>query len=165
MRRREFIAGLGGAAVWPAVAEAQPLNRVQRIGVLMPLAEADPEGKARQVAFEKGLKEIGYVDGQNVTIDFRWVAAQYDRLPALAADPVRRQVDVIITPGSTLAALAAKSATTTIPIVFSVAGDPVRAGLVASLNRPGGNITGVSYLNSQLGTKRLGLLRELVSPS
>ena len=163
MRRREFIAGLGAAA-WPVAARAQQPERVRRIGMLMPLAETDPEGHARQAEFEKGLKEIGYVNGQNVSIDFRWVAAQYDRLPALAADLVRRQVDVIITPGSTLAALAAKSATTTIPIVFSVAGDPVRAGLVASLNRPGGNITGVSYLNSQLGTKRLGLLRELVRP-
>jgi putative ABC transport system substrate-binding protein len=163
IKRREFITLVGGAVVvWPLTARAQPLDRVQRIGVLMPLAESDPEGQARQAAFEKGLKEIGYVDGQNVTIDFRWVAAQYDRLPALAADLVRRQVDVIITPGSSSAALAAKAATTTIPIVFSTPGDPVRIGLVASLNRPGGNITGVSYLNSQLGTKRLELLRELV---
>jgi putative ABC transport system substrate-binding protein len=128
----------------------------------MPHAETDPEGQARRAAFERGLKEIGYVDGQNVTIDFRWMAAQLDRLPASAADLVRRQVDVIVTPGSTLAAFAAKAATTTIPIVFSIPGDPVRLGLVASFNRPGGNITGVSYLNTQLGTKRLELLRELV---
>jgi putative tryptophan/tyrosine transport system substrate-binding protein len=161
MQRREFIAGLGSAAAWRASAHAQQGGRM-RVGVLMPLAEADPEGRARQAMLEKGLKEIGYVDGQNVTIDFRWVAAQYDRLPMLAADLVHRQVDVIVTPGSTLAALAAKAATATIPIVFSIAADPIRTGLVASINRPGGNITGVSYLNSQLGTKRLELLRELV---
>jgi putative ABC transport system substrate-binding protein len=162
VKRREFVAGLGGAVAWPLVARAQQGERMRLIGVLMPLAETDPEGQARQAAFEKGLKEIGYVDGQNVTIDFRWVAAQYDRLPTLAADLVRRQVDVIVTPGSAPAALAAKAATTTIPIVFSIGADPVRIGLVASLNRPGGNITGVNYLNSQLGTKRLELLRELV---
>jgi putative ABC transport system substrate-binding protein len=174
VKRREFIAGLAGAAVaWPFAARAQkaekPLmgraqlgDRVQRIRVLMPLAQADPEGQARLAGFETGLKEIGYVNGQNVVIDFRWVAAQYDRLPALVAELVRGQVDVIITPGSSIAALAAKAATTTIPIVFSIPEDPVRIGLVASLSRPGGNITGISYLNSQLGPKRLELLRELI---
>jgi putative ABC transport system substrate-binding protein len=163
MRRREFITALGGAvAMWPLVARAQQPVGVSRIGVLMPLAESDPEGQARQVALEAGLKEAGYVKGQNVIIEFNWVAAQYDRLPALAAEMVRRQVAVIATPGSTPAALAAQAATKTIPIVFSTTGDPVQMGLVASLNRPGGNLTGISYLNSQLGAKRLELLREMV---
>ena len=139
MKQREFIAGLGSAAAWSVAAHAQQGDRVQRVGGLLPLAETDPEGQARQAAFEKGLKEIGYVDGRNVTIDFRWVAAQFDRLPALAADLVRRQVDVIVTPGNPLATFAAKAATTTIPIVFSMGADPIRIGLVASLNRPGAN--------------------------
>jgi putative ABC transport system substrate-binding protein len=163
MRRRDFVRLLcGAAAAWPLAALAQQAARVPTIGVLMPLTENDPESRTRRAAFEAALKEAGYVNGQNLTIDYRWVAAQYDRLPALAADLVRRQVDVIVTPGNLLAALAAKAATTTIPIVFSIAGDPIGQGLVASLNRPGGNVTGASYLNSELGAKRLGLLREMV---
>jgi putative ABC transport system substrate-binding protein len=163
MRRRDFIMLLGGAAAaWPLAARAQQPARNPTIGVLMPLTETDAESRTRRSVFEAALKDAGYVNGQNLAIDYRWVAAQYDRLPALAADLVRRQVDVIITPGNLLAALAAKAATTTIPIVFSMAGDPVGQGLVASLNRPGGNVTGASYLNSELGAKRLGLLREMV---
>jgi ABC-type uncharacterized transport system substrate-binding protein len=162
MRRREFISLVGAAAAWPRAARAQQAARVPRIGVLMPLGEADPEGRARQAAFEQGLKEAGYVKDQNVAIEFRWVAAQFDRLPALAADLVARQMAVIVTPGSAPAASAAKAATKTIPIVFSTNGDPVQMGLVASLNRPGGNVTGVSYLNNLLGAKQLELLRELV---
>jgi putative ABC transport system substrate-binding protein len=160
--RRAFITLLGGAAAWPRVARAQQTAGVPRIGVLMPLAEGDPEGQARQAAFEQGLKQAGYVKDQNVTIEFRWVAAQFERLPALAADLVRRQMAVIVTPGSAPAVSAAKAATKTIPIVFSTNGDPVQMGLVASLNRPGGNVTGVSYLNNLLGAKRLELLRELL---
>jgi putative tryptophan/tyrosine transport system substrate-binding protein len=163
LKRREFITLLGGAAAtWPLAARAQQPARVPRIGVLMPLAETDPEGQARQAAFEEGLRGAGYVKGQNVVIEFNWVAAQYDRLPALAANLVRGQMAVIVTPGSAPAALAAQAATKTIPIVFSTNGDPVRMGLVASLNRPGGNLTGVSYLNNELGAKRLELLREMV---
>jgi putative tryptophan/tyrosine transport system substrate-binding protein len=162
MRRRAFIAILGGAAAWPLAARAQQSAGVPRIGVLMPLAQGDPEGQARQAAFEAGLKEAGFANGQNAAIEFNWVAAQYDRLPALAADLVRRQMTVIVTPGSAPAALAAQAATKTIPVVFSTNGDPVQMGLVASLNRPGGNMTGVSYLNNELGAKRLELLRELL---
>jgi putative tryptophan/tyrosine transport system substrate-binding protein len=162
MRRREFLALLGAATVWPLAARAQQQAGAPRIGVLMPLAQGDPEGQSRQAAFEAGLKEAGYVKGQNVAIEFRWVAAQYDRLPALAADLVRRKVAVIVTPGSAPAALAAQAATKTIPVVFSTNGDPVQMGLVASLNRPGGNMTGVSYLNNELGAKRLELLREML---
>ena len=153
---------LGGAAVWPVTARAQQAVGVPTIGVLMPLTETDSEGRVRQAAFLQGLKETGYVDGQNVMIQYRWAAAQYDQLPVLAADLVRRRVAVIVAPGSAPAALAVKAATKTIPIVFSTNGDPVKLGLVASLNRPGGNITGVSYLNSELGAKRLELLREMV---
>jgi putative ABC transport system substrate-binding protein len=162
MKRREFITLLGGATAWPFAARAQQRARVPTIGVLMPLIEGDSEGRNRQAAFEAALKEAGYVNGDNLAIDYRWVATQFDRVPALAADLVRRQVNVIVTPGNAVAALAAKAATTAIPVVFSTGGDPVQLGLVASLNRPGGNVTGVSYLNNELGGKRLGLLRELL---
>jgi putative tryptophan/tyrosine transport system substrate-binding protein len=159
MRRREFITLLGGAAAaWPMAARAQqPAMPV--IGFLRP---GSPELNAHLVAaFRKGMGETGYVEGRNVAVEYRW-AGNDDRLRELAADLVRLRVKVIVTPGSTTAAAAAKSATTTIPIVFSGGGDPVEIGLVASLNRPGGNVTGVSSMAGELGSKRVGLLQELV---
>jgi ABC-type uncharacterized transport system substrate-binding protein len=163
MRRREFI-DLAGAAIasplaaWPITARAQRTTPV--VGYLY---AGSPEPTAHLVAaFRKGLSEVGYVEGQNVALEFRWTHNDSNRLPELAADLVRRGVAVIATPGSIAAALAAKAATATIPIVFSAGADPVEAGLVASLNRPGGNITGVLTMNNEIGAKRLGLLHELL---
>jgi putative ABC transport system substrate-binding protein len=161
MRRREFITLLGGSAVaWPLAARAQqPAMPV--IGFL-DIRSPDTIMENRLRAFRQGLKDTG-VEHENVAIEYRWAENQVDRLPELTAEMVRRQVAVIVTTGGPAAVLAAKAATTTIPIVFTVAEDPVRLGLVASLARPGGNLTGINILIGELTAKRLGLLRELVS--
>jgi putative ABC transport system substrate-binding protein len=159
MRRRDFIKTvLGSAALWPLAARAQQTA----LPVIGFINSASSQGYARQVvAFLKGLDEAGYVEGRNVTIEYRWADSKHDRLPALAADLVHRQVTVIAAT-TTAAAVAAKAATTTIPIVFEMGGDPVRVGLVSNLARPGGNITGVTNLNVVVAPKRLELLHELV---
>jgi putative tryptophan/tyrosine transport system substrate-binding protein len=158
MKRRTFIAGMGAATLWPLAARAQ-----QPMPVVGYLSSRSPgESETVVAAFRQGLGEAGYVVGQNVAVEYRWAEGQYDRLPALAAELVSRKVAAILAAGGPPSALAAKKTTSTIPIIFSAADDPVGLGLVASLSRPGGNVTGMSVFNSALGAKRFALLHELV---
>jgi ABC-type uncharacterized transport system substrate-binding protein len=173
VRRREFISLLGGAAAWPLATRAalaseasgqrgDPIVRVQQMPVIGYLSSGSPQGFAtRLAAFRRGLEEIGYREGQNVAIDYRWAEGKDDHLPAMAADLAQRGVNVLAAPGGISAARAAKGATATIPIVFETGVDPVAAGLVASLSRPDGNVTGVTSLNVEVGPKRFELLRQL----
>jgi ABC-type uncharacterized transport system substrate-binding protein len=159
MRRREFITLLGGSAAWPLAAWAQQPDKMPVVGFM---SGRSPETSVDQLAaFRRGLAENGFVEGQNVAIEVRWARGEYDSVAAMAADLASRRVAVIVVAGTPVAS-AAKAATTTIPIVFTVAVDPVEAGLVASLNRPGGNLTGMTTLSVEVGPKRLELLHELM---
>jgi len=159
LRRREFIAALGGAAVWPLAARAQT-PAVPVIGFLG-VSSLEKMGGSVLLDFKRGLAETGYLEDRNVAIEYRWADDHYDRLPALAAELVQRRVTVLAAPGSPAAA-PAKAATTDIPIVFMIGSDPVQLGLVSSLNHPGGNLTGVSYFNEEIAPKRLNLLHEFI---
>ena len=158
--RREFIAALGGAASWPLAARAQQGDRVRRIGVLIPLDENDPEGKRRYSGFTQALADLGWIDGRNVRMDLRWGGGDINRIRALAQGLVRSQPDIILT-GSIPATAALQRETRTIPIVFAGLVDPIASGLVASLNQPGGNITGLALYETPLGGKWLELLLEI----
>jgi putative ABC transport system substrate-binding protein len=159
MRRREFITLLGGAAAWPLAARPQQAA-MPVVGYLQ--SSSSGINRHLEAALKDGLKQTGYVEGRNVAIEYRWAEDQYDRLPAMALDLVRRHVAVIVAAGSPRSALEAKAATTTIPIVFDINDDPIKLGLVASFNRPAGNATGVSFFTAALDGKRLELLRDLI---
>src|SRR4051812_26884052 len=151
MRRRGFLGVLGGAAAWPIVAQAQ-----RAMPVVGYLGSDTPElFAARLHSFRQGLESGGFFEGRNVVIEYRWAGGQNDRLPTLAQELVRAQVDVIVAPGSIASALAAKAATRSVPIIFEMGADPIQSGLVATLNKPDGNVTGVTSLNAQIGSKRL----------
>jgi putative ABC transport system substrate-binding protein len=159
MKRREFIRALSGVVAWPLTARAQQPT-VPVIGFLSSLSR---DGSGPLIAaFERGLREVGYIPGQNLTIEYRWAAGQYERLPTLAADLIRKRVAILVTTGGEPAALAAKAASSTTPIVFNVGSDPVKMGLVASYNRPDSNATGMNILTESMEPKRLGILRELL---
>ena len=159
MKRRTFIAGLGGAAAWPMVARAQQ----PAMPVVGFINGGSAEGMGRYAAaFRSALSEAGYVEGQNMTVEYHWLEGQYDRVPALVADLVRRRVAVIAIPGALPAAIAAKAATAMIPIVFGGGEDPIKLGLVSNLAKPGGNVTGTNFFFFEVAAKRLGLLRDLV---
>ena len=159
LRRREFIGLLGAVAVWPVGARAQP----KAVPVIGFISGRSAEASARYIAaFRNGLREAGYIEGQNLAVEYTWLDGHYERLPTILAELVRRPVTVIATPASTPAAIAAKAATSTIPIIFSVAQDPVKLGLVESVSRPGGNATGVNFFAQEVAAKRLRLLHDLV---
>jgi ABC-type uncharacterized transport system substrate-binding protein len=163
MRRREFITLLGGAAAWPLAARAQQPSKVPRIGLLEPLSRSNlTEGWAE--AFRSGLHDLGYVEGKNIVIEYRWSEGKYQRLPDLTAELVHLGIDILVTYG-TPATRAAKQATTTVPIVMEVSGDAIATGLINSLNQPGGNITGSTFFNPELCAKRLELIKEAVPPT
>jgi putative tryptophan/tyrosine transport system substrate-binding protein len=162
MKRRSVLVLLGGAALdWPLIARAQQADRVRRLGLLLPYVQSDPQAQARVRAFTAALQEQGWTDGRNVRLEFRYTEGQPDRLPALAADLVQRNVDVILTAG-TESTNAARKATKTIPIVMAAVGDPIAAGFIASLARPRANITGASLLATELTAKRMQLLKEVL---
>jgi putative tryptophan/tyrosine transport system substrate-binding protein len=162
MQRRGFIRALGGAVVtWPLAARAQRLDPVRRIGVLLPYIESDSQAQARVTALQTALQKRGWASGRDVAFEFRYAEGQLDRLPALAADLVHTNVDVILTAGSE-STDAARKATTKIPIVMATVGDPIAAGFITSLARPGGNVTGASLFATELTAKRLGLLKEIL---
>jgi putative tryptophan/tyrosine transport system substrate-binding protein len=163
IERREFIALVGGAAVWPIAARAQKSGNVARIGVLGATSATDGDHPKRIAALRSALRDLGYVEGTNLIIEYRWAEQNYARLPALADDLVRSNVDVIVTHG-TPASTAAKRATTTVPIVMAIIGDPIASGVVTSLARPGGNITGSSFFSPEISAKRVELLKETMPP-
>jgi putative ABC transport system substrate-binding protein len=163
MRRREFLALASGAAAMPIVRPRAAAAQQAALPVIGYLHSGSPETNAKRTnAYLKGLQDAGFVDGKNVTIEYRWAQGHNDELPSMAADLVQRKVTVIVTPGSTAASIVAKHATSTIPIVFTSGSDPVELGLVASLNRPGGNLTGITSINADISAKRFGVLRQLV---